>query len=171
MVQISKAEKKVVYRYLLQEGVIVVHKDFTTQPHKGTNVTNIHLRKMMRSLKDRGYVELVFSWQYFYFFINNEGKKFLSDYLNLTEEVVPLTWKYPFYHSEKIKNVSTNTSSRIRAEESAEKTEVTDPKVKEEELAEVLPEKRERKNPPHLTNQLKQPKPDLFVNLSLSHLT
>jgi small subunit ribosomal protein S10e len=93
MVQIQKAEKKTVYRYLLQEGVIVIHKDFTNQPHKGTNVPNIHVRMLLRSLKDRGLVELVFSWQYFYYFINNEGKKHLSEYLGLTEEVVPLTWK------------------------------------------------------------------------------
>ncbi len=94
MVQVQKAEKKAVYRYLLQEGVIVIHKDFTTQVHKGTNVPNIHARLLLRSLKDRGLVELVFSWQYFYYFINEAGKKYLSDYLNLTEEVVPLTWKY-----------------------------------------------------------------------------
>jgi small subunit ribosomal protein S10e len=93
MVQIQKAEKKAVYRYLLQEGVIVIHKDYTTQPHKGTNISNIHVRTLLRSLKDRGFVELVFSWQWFYYFINNEGKKYLSEYLNLTEEVVPLTWK------------------------------------------------------------------------------
>lgn len=93
MVQISKAEKKVVYRYLLQEGVIVIHKDFTMQPHKGTNIPNLHARKLMRSLKDRGFVELVFSWQHFYYFITKEGKNYLSEYLNLTEEVVPLTWK------------------------------------------------------------------------------
>jgi small subunit ribosomal protein S10e len=93
MVQISKTEKKTVYRYILQEGVIVVHKDFTVQPHKGTNVSNLHLRKLMRSLKDRGFVDLVFSWQFFYYFITTEGKKYLSEYLNLTEEVVPLTWK------------------------------------------------------------------------------
>ncbi|XP_031472749.1 uncharacterized protein LOC116245230 [Nymphaea colorata] len=79
MVQIQKSEKKAVYRYLLQEGVIVFHKDFTTQPHKGTNVPNIHVRTLLRSLKDRGLVELVFNWQYFYYFINNEGKKFLSE--------------------------------------------------------------------------------------------
>ena len=69
MVQVQKAEKKAVYRYLLQEGVIVIHKDFTTQQHKGTNVPNIHARLLLRSLKDRGLVELVFSWQYFYYFI------------------------------------------------------------------------------------------------------
>jgi small subunit ribosomal protein S10e len=93
MVQIQKSEKKTVYRYLLQEGVIVIHKDFTSQPHKGTNVPNIHVRTLLRSLKDRGFVELVFNWQYFYYFINNEGKKFLTEHLGLTEEVVPLTWK------------------------------------------------------------------------------
>jgi small subunit ribosomal protein S10e len=93
MVQISKAEKKTVYRYLLQEGVIVLHKDYSAQPHKGTNVPNIHVRTLLRSLKDRGLVDLVFNWQHFYYFINQEGKKFLTEFLGLTEEVVPLTWK------------------------------------------------------------------------------
>ena len=144
MVQISKTERKAVYRYILQEGVIVVHKDFTTQPHKGTNVPNLHLRKIMRSLKDRGYVELVFSWQHFYYFINNEGKKFLSDFLNLTEEVVPLTWKYLMHHLERTKKDSTNTLLRTRAEESEEKGPKVDvPRVKERE-AEVPPEEEKR---------------------------
>jgi len=93
MVQISKADKKTVYRYLLQEGVIVFHKDFSTQSHKGTNVANIHVRMLLRSLKDRGFVELVFNWQWFYYFLNAEGKKYVSEYLGLTEDVVPLTWK------------------------------------------------------------------------------
>jgi small subunit ribosomal protein S10e len=109
MVQIQKSEKKAVYRYLLQEGVIVLHKDFTTQPHKGTNVANIHVRTLLRSLKDRGLVELVFNWQYFYYFLNNEGKKYLSEQLGLTEEVVPLTWKYAVYHVERTKRGNTNT--------------------------------------------------------------
>jgi small subunit ribosomal protein S10e len=93
MVQIQKAEKKAVYRYLLQEGVVVIHKDFSAQNHKGTELPNIHVRMLLRSLKDRGFVELVFNWQYFYYFINVEGKKYLSEFLGLTEEVVPLTWK------------------------------------------------------------------------------
>lgn len=171
MVQIQKAEKKAVYRYLLQEGVIVIHKDYTTQPHKGTNIPNIHVRTLLRSLKDRGFVELVFSWQYFYYFINNEGKKYLSEYLNLTEEVVPLTWKYPIYHSGRTKRDSTNTSSRTRASASAEKTEVTgpkDPRAKEEEAEElpVLPEESAEKINPR-PKSLPKPLPlDLFVNLS-----
>ena len=93
MVQISKADKKAVYRYLLQEGVIVFHKDFSTAAHKGTNVANIHVRMLLRSLKDRGFVELVFNWQWFYYFLNAEGMKYVSEYLGLTEDVVPMTWK------------------------------------------------------------------------------
>ncbi len=98
MVQIQRAEKKAVYRYLLQEGVIVIHKDFTAQPHTRTKVANIHVRTLLRSLHDRKLVELVFNWQYFYYFINEEGKKHLAEQLGLTEEVVPLTWKYRFIY-------------------------------------------------------------------------
>ena len=93
MVLIQKADKKAVYRYLLQEGVIVHHKDYSTQVHKGTGVSNIQVRMLLRSLKDRGFVELVFNWQYFYYFLNAEGKKYVSEFLGLTEDVVPLTWK------------------------------------------------------------------------------
>jgi small subunit ribosomal protein S10e len=93
MVLVSKADKKSIYRYLLLEGVIVFHKDFSTQPHKGTSVPNIAVRMLLKSLKDRGFVELVFNWQYFYYFLNAEGKKYLSEYLGLTEDVIPLTWK------------------------------------------------------------------------------
>ena len=78
MVLVQKADKKTVYRYLLHEGVIVFHKDFSVLPHKGTGVQNIHVRMLLRSLKDRGFVDLVFNWQYFYYFLNAEGKKYIS---------------------------------------------------------------------------------------------
>ena len=169
MVQVQKSEKKAVYRYLLQEGVIVIHKDFTTQPHKGTNVPNSHARLLLRSLKDRGLVDLVFSWQYFYYFINEQGKKYLSDYLNLTEEVVPLTWKFYSYYLERMKKDSTSTSSKTKAEKS-EEIEIlkTDLKAKEEEEEEALelPEREENnKLMLKLKSPYKQPKLDLFVNL------
>lgn len=70
MVQIQKADKKAVYRYLLQEGVMVIHKNFSSAPHKGTNVPNIQVWMILRSLKDRNFVDLVFNWQYFYYFLN-----------------------------------------------------------------------------------------------------
>lgn len=168
MVQIQKAEKKAVYRYLLQEGVIVIHKDYTSQPHKGTNIPNINVRTLLRSLKDRGFVELVFSWQYFYYFINNEGKKYLSEYLNLTEEVVPLTWKYHIYHSGRTKRDSTSISLKTKESVSAEKTEARDPREREEE-AEALPvplEANAEKNNPKPISLLRPLPHDLFVNLS-----
>ena len=169
MVQVQKAEKKAVYRYLLQEGVIVIHKDFTTQQHKGTNVPNINARLLLRSLKDRGLVELVFSWQYFYYFINEAGKKYLSDYLNLTEEVVPLTWKFCFSYLERTKRDNTSTSLRTKAEKS-EETEIPKRglKVKEEAEEVDLEENVEReKNSNQLRpkNQQKQPLLDMVANL------
>lgn len=93
MVQIQKQDRKRVYRYLLNEGVIVIHKDFSSEAHKATGVANIQVWMLLRSLKDRGLVELIFNWQYYYYFLNDEGKKYLSEFLGLTEEVVPLTWK------------------------------------------------------------------------------
>ena len=42
---------------------------------------------------DKGHVELIFNWQYYYYFLNENGKKYLAEFLGLTEEVVPLTWK------------------------------------------------------------------------------
>jgi hypothetical protein len=49
---------------------------------------------LLRSLKDRDYVTLVFNWQYFYYFLNQEGHAFLTNFLGLTDNVVPLTWMY-----------------------------------------------------------------------------
>ena len=45
-------------------------------------------------------VDLIFNWQWFYYFVNEEGKKYLAEYLNLSEDVVPLTWKYFYYLSQ-----------------------------------------------------------------------
>ena len=167
MVQVQKAEKKAVYRYLLQEGVVVIHKDFTTQQHKGTNVPNIHVRLLLRSLKDRGLVELVFSWQYYYYFINEQGKKYLSDYLNLTEEVVPLTWKYSLIYLERTRRGNTSTSLKTKAEKSEDRLK-TGLRVKEEAEEEVQEESAEKENNKpllRLKNQLKPPQPDLFVQI------
>jgi hypothetical protein len=49
---------------------------------------------LLRSLKDRDYVTLVFNCQYFYYFLNQEGHAFLTNFLGLTDNVVPLTWMY-----------------------------------------------------------------------------
>lgn len=48
---------------------------------------------LLRSLKSRDYVECVYNWQFNYFFLNAEGKKYLNEFLGITEEVQPYTWK------------------------------------------------------------------------------
>ena len=93
MVLIDKLAKRKVYRHLLSEGVIVIKKDFSLTPHKDTEIPNLHVWMLLRSLKSRDFVELVFNWQYYYYFLNNEGKKYLNDFLGITEEVQPHTWK------------------------------------------------------------------------------
>jgi small subunit ribosomal protein S10e len=47
----------------------------------------------MRSLKSRKFVTEVFSWQWHYYFLKNEGVKFLRDYLGLPQTVIPNTHK------------------------------------------------------------------------------
>jgi len=75
------------------------------------------------------------------------------------------------YHSGRTKRDSTSISLKIRAEESEDKTEVTDPKdprVKEEE-EEVPPDAPEKSLLPRPTNPLRPPPQlDWFVNLSLN---
>jgi len=169
MVQIQRSEKKSVYRYLLQEGVIVLHKDFTNEPHKGTNVPNIHVRKLLRSLKDRGFLDLIFSWQTYYYLLNNEGKKHLSEELNLTEEVLPLTWKYISSYLEKTKRDSTNTLS-MRTGKRLEENVNPEPPEENAEVEEEVPEARdvkEEKTPllPPL-NPKHQPQPDRMSPIS-----
>lgn len=47
----------------------------------------------MRSLKSRKFVTEVFSWQWHYYFLKNEGVKFLREYLGLPATVIPNTHK------------------------------------------------------------------------------
>ena len=46
----------------MEEGVIVLKKDFTNVEHKDTGVHNLKVWMMLRSLHSKGLVELVFSW-------------------------------------------------------------------------------------------------------------
>jgi len=46
-------------------------------------------------LKSRGYVKEQFSWQYYYWYLTNEGIQYLRDYLHLPQEIVPATLKRP----------------------------------------------------------------------------
>lgn len=84
MVQIKRENRRKVYEYLLNEGVIVIKKDFTLPEHNETKVRNLEVWMLLRSMKDKDLVELVFSWQYYYYYLKNEGVKYLRDKLGLT---------------------------------------------------------------------------------------
>jgi small subunit ribosomal protein S10e len=68
-----------------------VKKDVRAPKHAEIAVPNLQVMKALQSLKSRGYVTEQFSWQYYYFFLTDEGILFLRQYLHLPESVVPIT--------------------------------------------------------------------------------
>lgn len=81
----------VVFRDLDAEGVIVARKDPTKEKHETIDVPNLHVMKLMLSLKSRGYVRETFSWMWSYYYLTEEGIEYLREYLHLPPEIVPET--------------------------------------------------------------------------------
>jgi small subunit ribosomal protein S10e len=61
--------------------------------HEALDIPNIDCFLVMRSLKSRKYVTEIFTWQWHYYFLKNEGVKFLREYLGLPSSVIPNTHK------------------------------------------------------------------------------
>ena len=79
MVLVPKENKKKIFRFLLQEGVIVVKKDAYLPKHQQiTDVPNLHVMMIVKSLKSKGFLNEVFSWQWGYYFITNKGVAYLA---------------------------------------------------------------------------------------------
>ena len=94
MVHVQKGQKRAVYEYLMEEGVLVVKKDAYLKKHQHIeSVPNLIVMMVIKSMKSKGYVEEVFSWQWSYYFLNENGIKFLVKTLGLPEGVVPVTYK------------------------------------------------------------------------------
>ena len=94
MVLVSKAEKRSIYTYLLREGVIVVRKDSYLPRHQNiTEVPNLKVQMIVKSLKSQGYLQDIFNWQWCYFTVTNKGVNFLTKALGVSGEVVPATYK------------------------------------------------------------------------------
>ncbi|CAG8556258.1 541_t:CDS:2, partial [Acaulospora colombiana] len=74
-------------------GVLVAKKDFNAAKHSDIEVPNLHVIKACQSLKSKGYVNIQFSWQYYYYSLTNEGIEYLREYLHLPQEIVPATFK------------------------------------------------------------------------------
>merc|ERR1719482_1135624 len=100
---VPKKDRKIIYSYLFQEGVICAKKDFMGQKKLETQgsdaepnvVRNLFVIKLMTSLKSRGYVRETFSWQWYYWYLTNEGIEYLREFLHLPPEIVPDTLRKP----------------------------------------------------------------------------
>lgn len=79
MVLVSKAEKRAIFTYLLKEGVIVVRKDAYLPRHQSiTDVANLKVMMIVKSLVSQGYLAQVFNWQWNYYSVTNKGVTFLA---------------------------------------------------------------------------------------------
>ena len=96
MVLVSKDNKRVIFTYLLREGVVVVKKDAYLPVHPQIQqVPNLHVMMITKSLKSRGYLNEVYNWGWRYYFLTNDGVKFLIKELGLPENamILPATHK------------------------------------------------------------------------------
>eukprot|EP01115_Flamella_aegyptia_P002623 TRINITY_DN136739_c0_g1_i1.p1 TRINITY_DN136739_c0_g1~~TRINITY_DN136739_c0_g1_i1.p1 ORF type:complete len:171 (+),score=84.12 TRINITY_DN136739_c0_g1_i1:72-584(+) len=117
---IPKKARKTILSYLFKEGVIVAKKDFNSPKHHEIDVANLYVIKLMQSMKSRSYVTETFNWQYFYWYLTNEGIEYLRGYLHLPEEIVPATLKKP-----RTPAARPSGPTRVPQERGAKKTEGT----------------------------------------------
>lgn len=113
MVLVSKENKRKIYEYLLNEGVIVVKKDSYLPRHQQLDVPNLHVQMIVKSLKSKGFLQEVFCWQWAYYTITNKGVQYLVKELGVPTDVVPATFKK--------KKAATAGGPRVKGDEDEEK--------------------------------------------------
>jgi small subunit ribosomal protein S10e len=80
--------------YFLIEGTLVAKKDFNADKHSDAlPIPNLEVLLLLRSFKSKGFVKETFNWQYYYYYLTNEGIEYLRQYLALPAEIVPATLK------------------------------------------------------------------------------
>jgi len=90
---VPKKNRLAVYSFLFQEGVVVTKKDHTMTKHPQIEVPNLHVCKLMQSLRSREVVKEKFNWQYLYYTLTDKGIEYLREYLHASEDTVPATLK------------------------------------------------------------------------------
>ena len=93
MVLVPAKEKIKIYSYFLQEGVFACKKDNTSK-NETLDIPNLHCFLVMRSLISRKFATEIFSWQWHYYFLTEEGINYLREYLGLPSTVIPNTYKF-----------------------------------------------------------------------------
>mmetsp|Transcript_122709 Transcript_122709/g.343478 ORF Transcript_122709/g.343478 Transcript_122709/m.343478 type:complete len:131 (+) Transcript_122709:95-487(+) len=92
MVLIPKKERKQILEHLFKEGVMCVKKDPRACRHNELeDIPNLHVMMVLRSLCSRAYVTEKFNWQWYYYFLTNEGIDYLREVLHLPPQVMPST--------------------------------------------------------------------------------
>merc|ERR1711920_26056 len=72
--------------------VLIVKKDPRACKHNELeDIPNLHVMMVLRSLCSRNYVDEKFNWQWYYYFLTNEGIDYLRDVLHLPAHVFPAT--------------------------------------------------------------------------------
>lgn len=82
-----KKNRVAIYSQLFKDGVAVVKKDPMMKKHGEIDVPNLHVMNVMKSLKSREYVRETFSWQYYYYYLTDEGIEYLRGFLNLPSTI------------------------------------------------------------------------------------
>jgi len=88
---IPKKNRREVYKYLFNEGVLYAEKDYNKPEHEEVKVPNLQVIKLMQSFKSKEYVTELFAWRHYYWFLTDKGIEYLREYLNLPADVVPQT--------------------------------------------------------------------------------
>ena len=93
MVLVTKEDRRLLFNYLLREGVIVVKKDAYLPQHQNVPVANLHAMMVVKSLKSQGCLNEVYNWGWSYYFLTNKGVAHLIKELDLPvdKNIVPLT--------------------------------------------------------------------------------
>eukprot|EP01038_Epipyxis_sp_PR26KG_P007063 gene7063-9641_t len=91
---ISKKTRIAVYSYLFKEGTLVAKKDVHLAKHSDeVPFSNLEVLTLLKSFRSKGYVKETFNWQYYYYYLTNEGINYLRQYLALPVDIVPATLK------------------------------------------------------------------------------
>ncbi|KAJ1621104.1 Plectin/S10 domain-containing protein [Pavlovales sp. CCMP2436] len=90
---VTKKNRLAVYNYLFKEGVVCAKKDYRIPKHPEIDASNLEVIKLCVSLKARGLVHEIFSWQWFYWSLTDEGIEYLREYLHLPADEMPNTLK------------------------------------------------------------------------------
>lgn len=91
---IQKKNRIVVYSYLFKEGTLVAKKDVYLEKHsEDIPIPNIEVLALLKSFKSKNFVKETFNWQYYYYYLTNEGIEYLRQYLALPADIIPATHK------------------------------------------------------------------------------